>query len=129
MIPADLVLAISQSSSASSHTPIEPPPVYSKACSTLDLDISLSSQVDRFAFLSTYQAVFLIDDYISGFGDLWKRLAVARKSISSIYTAHSTARFDIHLVSCLLRRLVYVFPSTITYFSSNSALTTSYRRF
>lgn len=115
MIPADPVSVIPQTSTQSadpmSDTPSEPPPSYSAAAplqpaagSASGVNLSASSsgaplKDDPFAFLGTFDTVFLIDDSGSMAGRSWREVAAALKSITPICTAHDADGIDIYFLN------------------------------
>lgn len=88
-----------------SDIPSEAPPVYTPVApfnptpgaSTSALNASTPD--DPFAFLSSFDTVFLIDDSGSMAGRSWKETAAALKSITPICTAHDADGIDIYFLN------------------------------
>ncbi|KAI9884851.1 MAG: hypothetical protein M1823_003378 [Watsoniomyces obsoletus] len=71
-----------------------PPPVSFPTAST-----SSTTTDDRFAFLSTFDTIFLIDDSGSMAGRSWRETASAILSIAPVCTAHDSDGIDIHFLN------------------------------
>jgi uncharacterized protein YegL len=80
----------------------EPPPAYTPAASVVAPQIaapSASIKDDRYAFLSSFDTVFLIDDSGSMAGRSWRETAKALETITPICTAHDADGIDIHFLN------------------------------
>lgn len=88
------------------ETPADPPPMYSPAppmnprpsVGARSLRIA-STPDDPYAFLSSFDTVFLIDDSGSMAGRSWRETADALKSITPICTAHDADGVDIYFLN------------------------------
>lgn len=89
-------------------TPInEPPPAYTPAPEPVQAPVSSSSTNfpttstadDRYAFLSSFDTVFLIDDSGSMAGRSWRETAAALETITPICTAHDSDGIDIYFLN------------------------------
>ncbi|KAI9721848.1 MAG: hypothetical protein M1812_002184 [Candelaria pacifica] len=77
-----------------------PPPAYSPpAPSTLIPGPIQTTADDPYAFLSSFDTIFLIDDSGSMAGRSWRETAAALKSITPICTAHDADGIDIHFLN------------------------------
>lgn len=71
----------------------EPPPAYTPST------VAPAADDDRFAFLSTFDTVFLVDDSGSMAGRSWRETAAALESITPVCTAHDADGIDIHFLN------------------------------
>ena len=113
-IPANLGSVVPQSHDVFSDTPADPPPTYSASASPQPAAGLVSRSNPRasstsnagpppadnpFAFLATFDTVFLIDDSGSMAGRSWREVAAALKSITPICTAHDADGIDIYFLN------------------------------
>lgn len=113
-IAANPIIVVPQSNNPFSDNPPEPPPTYSAVAppqpaagpvSGPDPGASSASHSgaiqrdDPFAFLGTFDTVFLIDDSGSMAGRSWREVAAALKSITPICTAHDADGIDIYFLN------------------------------
>ncbi len=83
-----------------STTPAEPPPSYSPPADDTPITGAMSTTADNpYAFLSTFDTVFLIDDSGSMAGRSWKETAQALKAITPICTAHDADGIDVYFLN------------------------------
>lgn len=84
---------------------MDPPPAYSPATANASNAAGTStgrpssSADDRFAFLSTFDTLFLIDDSGSMAGRSWRETAAALRTITPVCTAHDADGIDIHFLN------------------------------
>lgn len=84
------------------YTPVAPPNSAPDSAIIPDPSASIlgaSTPDDPFAFLSSFDTVFLIDDSGSMAGRSWKETAAALKSITPICTAHDSDGIDIYFLN------------------------------
>ena len=82
----------------------EPPPAYSRIDNTTPSTISnafptVSTADDRYAFLNTFDTIFLIDDSGSMAGRSWRETAAALETITPICVAHDSDGIDIYFLN------------------------------
>lgn len=80
------------------YTPA-PPPISSRPIVNSPVPLTASTPDDPYAFLSTFDTVFLIDDSGSMAGRSWRETADALKSITPICTAHDADGVDIYFLN------------------------------
>ncbi|KAH6973326.1 hypothetical protein EDB80DRAFT_627844 [Ilyonectria destructans] len=73
------------------ETPNEAPPAYTEA--------SIASAEDRYAFLSTFDTVFVIDDSGSMAGRSWYEVREALSAIAPICTSHDPDGIDVYFLN------------------------------
>ena len=76
------------------HNNSEPPPSYTPAAPTIAPDTD-----NPYAFLSSFDTVFLIDDSGSMSGAKWRETRDALKAITPICTKHDSDGIDIHFLN------------------------------
>jgi len=88
--------------------PLDAPPVYTASASSLTTPApstantsttSVALADDPYAFLSTFDTLFLIDDSGSMAGRSWRETAAALEAITPICTAHDADGIDIHFLN------------------------------
>ena len=78
----------------------DPPPAYTPPTVAPTTNVAAScSDDDKFAFLSTFDTVFLVDDSGSMAGGPWRETAAALQSITPVCTAHDADGIDIHFLN------------------------------
>lgn len=81
----------------------EPPPAYTPTAPPNPKPVSAnpitSTTDDRYAFLSSFDTVFLIDDSGSMAGRSWRETAAALETITPICVAHDADGIDIHFLN------------------------------
>jgi uncharacterized protein YegL len=91
----------------------EPPPAYSRIDDTVPIVVSnnatnnrsnnafptASTADDRYAFLNTFDTIFLIDDSGSMAGRSWRETGAALETITPICVAHDSDGIDIHFLN------------------------------
>ena len=87
----------------------EPPPAYSRVDNTVPSATSssatrsafpaISTADDRYAFLTTFDTIFLIDDSGSMAGRSWRETASALETITPICVAHDADGIDIYFLN------------------------------
>ena len=76
------------------------PPPYSEPSKDAIITGNMATTADNpYAFLSTFDTIFLIDDSGSMAGRSWKETATALKSITPICTAHDADGIDIYFLN------------------------------
>ncbi|KAK3079607.1 hypothetical protein LTS18_004426 [Coniosporium uncinatum] len=85
--------------------PVDAPPAYTASASSLNTptpstaNTSTAADDDPYAFLSTFDTLFLIDDSGSMAGRLWRETAAALEAITPICTAHDADGIDINFLN------------------------------
>lgn len=80
--------------------PASAPPPYSEPSKDAIITGNMNTTADnRYAFLSSFDTIFLIDDSGSMAGRSWRETAVALKSITPICTAHDADGIDIYFLN------------------------------
>ena len=74
----------------------DPPPAYEAAAPSRPV---ASTKDDQYAFLSSFDTVFLIDDSGSMAGRSWRETAAAISAIAPICTSHDADGIDIHFLN------------------------------
>ena len=100
-------LLANMSSNQHSSNTADPPPLYSPAPPPVSYrsivnspsPVTASTPDDPYAFLSSFDTVFLIDDSGSMAGRSWRETADALKSITPICTAHDADGVDIYFLN------------------------------
>jgi len=90
----------------------EPPPAYSRIDNTIPITPNNASNSvsnnafpaastadDRYAFLNTFDTIFLIDDSGSMAGRSWRETGAALETIAPICVAHDADGIDIHFLN------------------------------
>jgi len=81
----------------------EPPPAYSAVAPSVPIVAAVNpisvAVDDRYAFLSSFDTVFLIDDSGSMAGRSWRETAAALENITPICVAHDADGIDIHFLN------------------------------
>ncbi|MCJ1265117.1 hypothetical protein MMC22_004992 [Lobaria immixta] len=97
---------VPQDNNAFADSQVEPPPLYSAvahpqpaAGPSVGSDRGAPKKDDPFAFLGTFDTVFLIDDSGSMAGRSWREVAAALKSITPICTKHDADGIDIYFLN------------------------------
>lgn len=94
---SDMFITGHQSRTGASSTPSDEPPAYTPR--SPDAQGSSPTTDDRFAFLSTFDTIFLVDDSGSMAGRSWRETAEAIRSIAPICTKHDADGIDIHFLN------------------------------
>ena len=81
---------------AANNSLVDPPPAYDPPAYTPPV---ASTQDDQYAFLSSFDTVFLIDDSGSMAGRSWRETAGAISAITPICTAHDADGIDIYFLN------------------------------
>ncbi|KAI9733227.1 MAG: hypothetical protein M1835_003446 [Candelina submexicana] len=77
-----------------------PPPAYSPPAPTTLIPGPIQTTADDpYAFLSSFDTIFLIDDSGSMAGRSWRETAAALKTITPICTAHDADGIDLHFLN------------------------------
>ncbi|KAF2497200.1 hypothetical protein BU16DRAFT_617212 [Lophium mytilinum] len=102
----------------------EPPPAYSPASNAAPMapaPVELGTNRpmladDRYAFLSSFDTIFLIDDSGSMAGRSWRETGKALETITPICTAHDADGIDIYFLNKADNQYYHnvVLPSTVT---------------
>jgi uncharacterized protein YegL len=87
-----------------SHNPSDAPPAYSEVSDASSPPAPAPRQAapvddDEYAFLDTFDTVFLIDDSGSMAGGLWRQTAEALMTIAPICTAHDADGIDLYFLN------------------------------
>jgi uncharacterized protein YegL len=80
----------------------DPPPAYTPGPAIApahDATIDLSTGEDRYAFLKTFDTIFLIDDSASMRGRSWREVGSALETITPICTARDADGIDIYFLN------------------------------
>ncbi|KAL7765805.1 hypothetical protein ACKLNR_003721 [Fusarium oxysporum f. sp. zingiberi] len=85
----------------SNETPQDAPPAYTASAgpSTSSSLASITSAEDKYAFLSTFDTVFLIDDSGAMAGRSWREVRDALLAITSICTSHDPDGVDVYFLN------------------------------
>ena len=81
---------------AANNGAYDPPPAYEPPANSRPV---VSTQDDQYAFLSSFDTVFLIDDSGSMAGRSWRETAAAISAIAPICTSHDADGIDIHFLN------------------------------
>jgi len=99
----------------------EPPPAYTPAVNAAPAPVELGNNAplpadDRYAFLSSFDTIFLIDDSGSMAGRSWRETGKALETITPICTAHDADGIDIYFLNKADNHYYHnvKLPSTVT---------------
>ncbi|KAL7922930.1 hypothetical protein ACQKWADRAFT_290738 [Trichoderma austrokoningii] len=81
------------------YSVIAPPVASSSSSSAPPYLPHITNEDDKYAFLSSFDTIFLIDDSGSMSGDPWKEVAAVLRSITPICTAHDKDGIDIYFLN------------------------------
>ncbi|KAI9749389.1 MAG: hypothetical protein M4579_006891 [Chaenotheca gracillima] len=82
-------------------TPDEPPPAYERNAPASETSAApiITTADDPYAFLSTFNTIFLVDDSGSMAGRSWRETSEALKVIAPICTAHDSDGVDLYFLN------------------------------
>ncbi|KAL7798320.1 hypothetical protein V8C37DRAFT_399110 [Trichoderma ceciliae] len=87
---------IGESEAPPAYSPVAPSPLAGSAASHL---YHITNDDDKYAFLSSFDTIFVIDDSGSMAGSPWKEVAKVLRSITPICTAHDSDGIDLYFLN------------------------------